>query len=65
MTDSKTNTNYAQLFGTPERAAKTLDYNCSIQATCTYCIMANRPCLPCSGGNYEVLLDWLNEKAVG
>ena len=54
---------WAELFGTPERAARTLVENHERQATCLYCIMADRPGNPCGDGDYDALLGWLRGDA--
>ena len=52
-------TRYSELFGTPERAARTLERNCD-EFNCFAC-----PALKvnCYGGNYDALLRWLEGDA--
>lgn len=51
-------TNWEKLFGTPERAARTLERNCD-EFNCFAC-----PALKvnCYGGNYDALLRWLESE---
>ena len=55
----KPDSNYDRLFGTPERAARTLERNCD-EFNCPACpaLEAN-----CYGGNYDALLRWLEGDA--
>ena len=56
----KTETNYERLFGTPERAARTLADNCP-GGSCGGCpgIKAET----CGLGDYDALLEWLRGDA--
>ena len=47
-----------ELFGTPERAARTLANNCHRDG----CIACAAMGFDCGGGNYDALLEWLREE---
>lgn len=49
---------WLELFGTPERAARTLERNCQNQSTCGYCLMADK-LQDAACGHYDLLLEWL------
>ena len=49
---------YAELFGTPERAARTLANNCHRDG----CIACAAMGFDCGGGDYDALLEWLREE---
>lgn len=57
--EGKDKSRWHELFGTPERAARTLERNCD-EFNCFACpaLKAN-----CYGGNYDALLRWLEGDA--
>jgi len=50
--------NYEKLFGTPERAARTLVDSCNDDTNygCSGCPLVH---MDCKYGNYDALLEWL------
>lgn len=55
-------TNYEKYFGTPEKAAETIDkatYACQ-EVNCKECVLRRCPC-----GELEKVVDWLQEECDG
>lgn len=52
-------TRYLKLFGTPERAARTMALMCECSPECSFCLLQGRAENICKGGDYDALLEWL------
>lgn len=55
MKHSPHESNYTRLFGTPERAARTLEKHCDGY----HCIICPAHHHNCNDGDYDALLEWL------
>lgn len=51
--------NYARLFSTPERAARTMALMCECSPECSFCLLQGRAVNICKNGDYDALLEWL------
>ena len=54
-------TNYEKLFGTPERAAKTMDARCERSCVCDMCVCINAGCTA-HDDCVEGVTKWLNQE---
>ena len=56
-------TRYQQLFGTPERAARTMALMCECSPECSFCLLQGRAVSICNNGDRDALLEWLRGDA--
>ena len=52
-----------ELFGTPEKAARTMALMCECSPECSFCLLQGRAESICENGDYDALLEWLRSDA--